>query len=146
MALKRFRLNGETGRSTPWGILDEATDVFFAVTWGETGWRSIFAQLIRIDKICSDLMNVLEKLVDPNVIRMQAAAKRRRDEIRGQILDEPLLQSMSSEQRSARGLDRLTLRTKQLVESSELAQEAEDAVSVGKKLDFIINKSERLSG
>src|SRR2546429_3959852 len=32
------------------------------------------------------------------------------------------------------------------MESSEQAQEAEDAVSAGKKLDFIINKSERLSG
>lgn len=146
MAFETFQVKWRNWTIDTWGILDEATDVFFAATWGETGWRSIFAQLIRIDKICSDFMNVLEKLVDPNVIRMQAAAKRRRDEIRGRILDEPLLEPMSSEQRSARGLDRLTLRAKQLVESSELPQEAEDAVSAGKKLDFIINKSERLSG
>ena len=93
-----FQVKWRNWTIVTWGILDEATDVFFAAAWGESRWRSTFAQLIRIDKICSDFMNVLEKLVDPKVVRMQAAAKRRRDEIRGRILDEPLLEPMSSEQ------------------------------------------------
>jgi hypothetical protein len=140
-----------------WGINDNGPDELYQAYWGRKGWQAIRTQLTTIDTICDEFAEIISKLIDLDIL--QRLEQETTQQLRSRVAQSP----SSTDVKARKWWHRKERnkwwhrkerdkwwhrkeRDKWVDQHKELAKQAQEATSAIDKANFVLFKSERLSG